>query len=361
MKKLQLKLIPIISIFMLFLFAIASIGFFNFNQNITMAQSNQTNSNFFLNVLDRSGNQLLTDTETTFNGKKAYVYQWKDVSKLVLNFDPAKRIPGKAYNEKMQECYDLTVEVQYVQGFRQEASWTRFNTLTFYTNTQTGEESYLNFANIKPEFVVDQGITGIDQTASNTQVNIGTWGIYRFRSVINGQDTLSDYFIIEPTLEILEAPKIVYETIPSQSTLLNAFNFSLANNETFKYINKENLVWYVLGKSTDGATYALTFSDINSGKDEFSGCSTAFAETYSRTGQTFTFDSMGVQGDWQVWCEYNYDGKVESSIKSNVQKVKTGNKLSVGTIVWIVIGISLLAIGVSIGISLYKVKRERIY
>lgn len=361
MKKIQLKLIPIISILMLFLFAIASTSFFNFRNNSAMAQSSQTNQNFYLTVLDRSGNQLLTNEESTFNGQKAYIYQWEDVSKLVLNFDPAKKIPTKNLDENNQEIYSMTVEVQYVQGFYQESSWTTFNTLTFYTNQQTGENSYLNFTELKPEFNVDQGITGIDQTASNTQVSIATWGIYRFRLVINGQDTLSDYFVIEPTLEILEAPKIVYEIVPSQNTLLNAFNFSLSNNETFKYIKKENLIWYVLGKSTDGATYSLTYSDINSGRDDFSSCSTAFAETYIRTGQTFYFDSLGIEGEWKVWCEYNYDGNPESTIKSNIQKVTTGNKLTAKTIIWILVGVSVFAIGVSIGISVYKMKRERIY
>lgn len=361
MKKIQIKLISVIAIFILFLFAISSMSFSNFINLSTMAQSSQSNQNFYLTVLDRSGNQLLTDNESTFNGQKAYIYQWEDVSKLVLNFDPSKKIPTKNLDENDQEIYSMTVEIQFVQGFYQEASWTRFNTLTFYTSTQTGENSYLNFAELKPEFNVDQGITGIDHTASDTQVSIATWGIYRFRLIINGQDTLSDYFVIEPTLEILEAPKVIYEAVPSQSTLLNAYNFSLSNNEKFKYIKKENLTWFAIGKSTDGATYSLTYSDINSGRDDFSGCSTALAETYNRNGTTFLFDSLGVEGEWQIWCEYNYDGNPESTIKSNVQKVTIGNKLTVGTIIWIVIGVSLLAIGISIGISVYKMKRERIY
>lgn len=359
MEKRKIKLIPIISFLLLILFAISGIGFLGFNNSYSLAEESQTGKNFYLNVYDRSGSLLLSETQDTFNGTTAHIYQWEDAKKFVFNIDASQNVPPTR-EEGGIKYYSMTIEVQYVQGYYEEVAWTNVNTLLVYSNTQYGDDSYLNFAEMKPELDIDQGVTGTDLSSSK-QVIISTWGVYRFRLVINGQDTLSDYYVIEPTKEILEAPKVEYEITPSQTTLHNAFNFSLQNKDKYRYIDKSKLIWYVLGTANDGTTYALTFTDLNSDHDSFKDCSTALEETYARTGQTFHFDGKGIAGEWQVWCEYNFDGNPESTLKSNVTKVITGTKFDYSIIIWIVIAVAGLAIIVTISVSVYKVKREKVY
>ena len=70
MKKSKFNLIPIISIFMLILFAVCSMSFFENKTNNSFAQSAQSNSTFYLDLYDRNGNLFSTDTEGVFNGEK---------------------------------------------------------------------------------------------------------------------------------------------------------------------------------------------------------------------------------------------------------------------------------------------------
>lgn len=358
MAKRKTNLIALISIFMFFLLAVTGMNLMGLSKT-TYAESAQTNENFYLSVFDRDSNILITQEEETFNGKKAYIYQWSDTNKFVLNIDASKKIPTKSYKQGV-ETYDLTIEVEYLQGYYQKVAWTNYNTLLLFSNTQQGENSYLNFASLHPELNIDQGIEGAD-LASGAQVKISSWGIYRFRMVINGQDTYSDYFVVKPTLEVLEAPKISYRTTPSQVSLHSAYKFSLKNENKYKYIDKSKLVWYALGTAEDGTTYALTYKDISSGKKDFKNCSTALYETWERTGQSFYFDDKGVAGEWKIWCEYNYDGDDATTLKSNVEKIKSGQKIKPYVTALIIIGVAFVSIGITIGICVYKNKRERIY
>lgn len=355
MKKSKINLISFISVLMLLLLILISFNFVNFADNYSRAETTQTNENFYVSVYDREDSELISDIETTFNGSKAYIFQWEDTKSLILNLDPAKRIPTVSY-ENGVEVYKLTIEIEYLQGYYRNVAWTNYNSVLFYSNTQRGTNSYQNFSKIKPEFDIDKGYVGTD-LASGVQVNVATWGIYRFRMVINGQDTYSDYFVIEPTLDIYVAPQITYKTTPSQVTLHSAYSFSLKNGNEFKYIDKSKLIWYVLGKAADGTSYSLTFSDINSGKEDFKNCSSALYETWSRTGQTFYFDDNGVTGEWKVWCEYDYDG----ILKSNVQTIKTGEKVQFSTVIWIVLGVAGLCVIVTIIICVVKNKKEKVY
>jgi len=359
MKKTKSYLISFLAIIILILFAFSSISFLNFNKNISCAQTAQSNENLYIDVYDRDGNTFATETETYFNSQKAYIFQWEDVEKLVLNIDASKNIPTKNYKDGV-EIYNLTIEVQFLQGYYNKVAWTNFKTLLLYSETQTGEDSYKNFINSKPQLNIDNGISGTD-LQSQLQVNISTWGIYKFRMVINGQDTNSDYFIIQPAQEIFNSPKIQYKTTSSQITLHNAYNFSLKNADEYKYIDPSKIIWYALGETENGNTYSLTFSDINSGKSDFVNCVSGIYEAYTRTGKTFYFDDNGVVGTWKIWCEYSYDGSSANIQKSNVQTIKTGQPFTSMTLIWIILGVGLLCVVITILICLFKIKREKVY
>lgn len=358
MTKNKFKLVPILAIFMLFICAITSISLFSQNIQYSMAESAQRNENFYLTAFDRDGSQLFTEEETIFNGSKAYVYKWEELKTFKFNFDPTKKVPTKNYDQGV-ETYNFVVEVEHIKDYPENVpTWNPNNNvsikaLTVCSKIEKGPDSYLNIANWQEaKFDIDRGTTGeyIGET-----VNISTWGIYRFRYSINGYEhAVSDFFIVLPTQEVSEAPRTQY----TEQGLNEPFIFTLKNANVFKYVDQENLVWYALGKSNDGGTFCLTYDDINSGRKEFENCS-PIEKTYARTGSRFVFDDLGYTGNWKIWCEYN--GNEASIMKSNTQKIYTGNNFNKMTILWIVLGAGVLAIIICISIAAYKVKRERIY
>lgn len=367
MKKTKSLIFYIIAFLVMFLYIFSGINFSSVKTHTfaqdsqTYIQSAQTNDNFYLNAYDRNGNMLTAENETTFDGgKKAYIFNWEDIEKFQINIDAAKKIPPKNY-QSGEEVYNLIIQVEFLQGYYNKASWTNLKTLQLYSETQSGENSFENFINTKPHFNIDNGIKGED-VVTKLQASISGWGIYKFKMIINNyQETYSDYFIVQPTQELFITPKISYKTSPSQITLHSAYTFSLKNPDDFKYVDPSKITWYALGKAQNGNTYSLTFNDINSGKKDFENCTSGLYDVYTRTGKTFYFDDNGVTGTWKIWCEYSYDGSSANILKSNVQTIKTGQPFTSSTLIWIILGVCVLCAGITILICVIKIKKEKIY
>lgn len=340
------------------------------NSTTSFALTSQTNENFYIDVIGRNGNTL-TAQSTTYNGGTAFVFQWEETSKFIFNINASASIPPAVY-ENSQPVYKLTISIEYLKGYKNNSTFYQANTIykeSEYSKTVRGEGSYSQFVNYSPEFDIDAGTSG--QYLDNTSAQINEWGIYRFKLLINSQQTYSDYFIIEPTREILENGKAVSPIIkstprpPTEESFHATYFLELTNNETFKYIDTQKLIWYVYGVAEDGRTYIFSYQDVN--KEEFADkfTNTLWSENEGvpvRTGRTFYFDDRGISGTWQVWCEYQYEGAYDDQIvKSNVIELKTGNSIHNLTVLWIALSIAVVSFGVTLGICIYKVKREKVY
>ena len=236
--KSKTKLIPFISFLLLFLFAIVGTNVLSLGKSFTADAVEFYTGCLTVNVIDRKDKVVSTNHTTTYNGEKAYIYNWEDVKKFTFSFEVS---PGVA--ETNFTTFTFRLQVYYKQAYKDEV-WTNAIPKTFTELTETGENSYLKFNDISETFSIDD-ITTVEYNGAKAE--IGTWGIYKFRVTINNieYDT-SDFFIIEPTQEVLEAPKIAYETTSSKTGLRNAYNFHLTNYELYQFIDRSNLKWYGL-------------------------------------------------------------------------------------------------------------------
>lgn len=379
MQKLKIKSFSAISILILCLFIITSMIFFgltpSYYADALYEEVPQSYEHFYLDVVNREGRNVIIDSNHKLDDDEAitvqgytpysFIFQWKDIEKFVLNYDAEKSsIPPQQVNiEDELEVYKLLIEIEYFPAYYKDitTSWNNLNTtrIKLFETTEKGAINDESYKNLKGsiEFNIDKGTTG---EYNGLPVQVNSWGIYRFRYTINNKnETFSDFFIIEPTTEIFgDAPKVTYTTYSSQQGLHNAYTFSLKNEEVYRYIDQSRLVWYVLGQSSEGTSFCLTYEDIDSGKKEFENCANALFSTATRTGQTFRFDT-DIEGEWKVWCEYQ--NPTGSILKSNTQKVHTGQAISFTIVIWLLVSVVVLSITVTIAICAWKSHREKIY
>ena len=346
------------------------------NSNIANAapsssNSMQTNQNFTISVLDRNtGYESSKFTTADLSFGKCFVYQWKDVNLIKFNYNPnIGDPPPKKYQVESRpqtEYYDLSISIEYLQEYKEKGIFDGSAELKLiegaYTTSVSGIDSYKTLSTLPSNFVfsIDQGRSSM--TASGQAFQIKEWGIYRFKLLINGQETYSDFFAIEPTKEIKETPAYKYSTTSSESSLHNDYIFTITNVEKYKYIDIEKLVWYVTGKSEDGTMYILTPEDLQ--LEQFVG--KAYnplypAVPYSRNGLTFRFDDGGIAGKWDVWCEYHYEGSLNDPLISEVAHIKTGTFIKASTIILIVLAAMVVSVVLVLIFALVRAKKDKVF
>ncbi len=314
---------------------------------------------FSIDVFNREGTKIINENYYNFNDGNAKIFLWKDVKEFQFNIDFSSYTPTTKPDEP---SYDIKINIDYLRGYK-EASWDSSSRYTFtnierYSQSLRGENSYLNLASF-PAFNVDEGITAL--TTTNITASAKEWGIYQFTLLNNGRAiATSDYIIIEPTRDIYTRPETKMEVTSSETSLRDAYKFSLVNEEEYRYIDSSKLIWYAKGQTPDGTTYAFSKGDLTI--PEFSNCDDGLYEEGSktRTGLNFIFEDDGKFGKWEIWCVYQADDS-SHLLKSDRTKIETKLEKSYSYIIWIVVALSVVAIGVTIGISIYKTKREKVY
>lgn len=347
------------TIFSLIILAVMLIAFIPFN-SIFSSASAVTDESFIVDVYGRGGNMLLKPPTTEFNGGNAYIFNWKDVSKFVLNIDTSKKTPPFR-EEGGTPYYTATIKIEYLKGYAEYGGWgegafVSFENLPAYTKIVRGTDSHLNLSEFKPEFNIDEGITS--ESLGSTQTAKG-WGIYKFTLDINSQQTESEYFIIEPTKEVANDPAVTFTTVVSDTSIRDAYQFSLTNAEEYKYIDTNKLVWYAKGQTLDGKIYAYSKSDI--GTPKFTDCGNNYLyDNPSRTGLTFLFDDSGKYGKWDVWCEYRPEapGNPRDGVTTTIETKADFNYVIIIVIVTV---IATIAIAFTVGVSIFKIKKEKVY
>lgn len=197
---------------------------------------------------------------------------------------------------------------------------------------------------------------GIDAKSTTNTSTVGYgYGLYKFAINFNGtNDVIVYYFAILPD-EIPEntSPEIAYYITKSNS-LLTAYEFMITTND-FNYIESSKIHWYVIGESKDGIKYVLTQAD-HQALDKPENYNYIW-ENVEQTGQTFYFDSNGLEGTWTVYC------KIEgTNITSNSIEVVTTKQWITPTIIYISIGVFCGLIILTLIITLIvQRKKEKIW
>ncbi len=363
MKVKKINIIYLISIILLasLLFAFLPININKISKAEETKQGEMTLANgiFSIDVIGRDG-KLLFDTPGSFNNETAHIYDWKNAEKFIFNINTSGYNPPVKYDEEKQPYYDVSIIIDYVNGYKESAVWesdhrVHFEELGNFKTTVRGVDSHLTLSTkFKPVFEIDKGVLS---TESGTTKSAKEWGIYKFTLSINGALTESDFIIIEPTTIIYNAPQTKMKPTTSDTSLRTAYFFTLENEEEYRYIDKSKLVWHAKGKTQDGKTYAYSKADTE--RPDFSGLPFLY-DNPNQTGLTFKFDDNGKYGKWEIWCEYQAEN---SSIihTSQITKIETKVKISYLYIILISVGVVILAVGITVGIGFYRKKKEKVY
>lgn len=369
-KKFFFSLILCIFSAIMFFSTFSSIRFTSAEENTS--QQLQTNQAFTVSMLNRSNKKENTNfTQATLAFGNCFIYKWSEIGSIKFNYNPEISIPPIKYQDPTKpetEYYDLSISIEYIQRYKdisvfyQPFSNGYKNIESAFSTTITGNQSYTKLKKLVNEFTfsVDEGKTG---SVEGQTIRIKDWGIYRFKLLVNGKQTHSDFFFLEPTMSIEKSPTTTYHTTSSTTSLHNNYVFSIKNLDEYKYIDPAMLKWYVRGKSTDGVLYALTEQDLT--HEQFVG--NAFEPLYSnyakesRSGLTFRFDDNGVSGSWEIWCEYKYYGSTEDTLSSKITVIDTETHMNYALFIGAIAGVFLFAIGVTILFASIRAKKDKVY
>ncbi len=347
---------------------------FSFGGSRASAEStsiaSQTNKNFTISLYDRAtGEESTSFATTTLPFGRCFIYQWADTNKITFNYDPTiGDAPKKKYKDDTDptsEYYDLSISIEYLQAYKDVSVFYSNDVKIIekaFTTSVSGIDSYTLLANLPQtfQFNIDDGRTAF---VDEETIRVRQWGIYRFKLLVNDEETYSDFFIIEPTTKIKKIPELSFYPTSSNSSLHNDYIFSVTNLDEYRYIDSSKLVWYVTGKGEDGTMYILTSADLN--LDQFKDkLFTPLYPDYSndaRNGLSFRFDDRGTTGAWEIWCEYNYHNSTDQPLVSKVVKINTGSQISYEIIIWILSAVSVLAIVLAIVFGIRRAKKDKIY
>ena len=325
----------------------------NFNSSASSGTLGTGNTVTVYNRADR----VVTDfTESSYEEGLALVSPWQTTKSFVIRYvrDEEHLPTGLPTEIEGVVNYTMTLTIEYKQVYLDN----RFeggDKITFTNVINETRNSLDELEQISFTLDIDNGIT-------QNEVTIGGWGIYRFTLSVNGLNSVSNYYFIEPTMTLSQELQTSYSQVIAPNAMHYSYDFTLNNIDNFKYYDISCFKWYVLGEANDGTRYAYISDDLQ--REDFAECTQVLYPSLSdwnRQGLTFHFNDNSISGKWTVWVEFQAHNSSDSPIQSAKTTVETGTPISDMTIVYIVVAIAVVAIIVSIGIAIYKNKRERVW
>lgn len=291
--------------------------------------------------------------------KNMTIYQWQQLQGFTISFDESKLESGKEPPKAEDEKYTMTLNVRYAPLLSEAVP--ENDEFVIYENVLEPviADNYTDLESFT--FYVDEILTDTFNLLSQGEVEISTqgWGLYQFIIDINGAQSTSNYIAVDPNhLEEGTTFSIAYEDDYTFSGH-NAYKFYVvgATSDELKYVRKDYFVWYVYGKDFSNKNYVLTAADATG---EYAGYDSLYS-TVERTGDTFYFDDNGVAGNWNVYCVYQDDFNGAEITSTQSHAVMTGDVIEPGTIVWIVVGISVAVLAIVIVVIVVSVKKEKVW
>lgn len=188
----------------------------------------------------------------------------------------------------------------------------------------------------------------------------GGWGVYIFTFNCMDKSTSGSYaYELLPTnLSDLKqsALSVSAEKVSSSSSINDAYLFSV--NEEFQYINRELITWKIKGTGSDGKKYVLVEADKTADNEE----PLYQEQAIKRTGPSFKLDTS-IQGKWTAEVIID-DGTLENGIAVNrrtavSEEVSTIKPFSTQAIIWIVTGVTVVAVAIVAAIIIVNIKKEK--
>ena len=319
------------------------LGGINLFPHTNALDENQNNEFFQVRLYDTSNAELTAERVAPFADETgtiddAFVYNIAYLKEVHLDFDFTKLSNDqKDQIGLVDNAYKLTITIEYMQGYT-DSTWTTANVQTrTLTRTLAAGNSYTKF---NDEIL--------------TMQTFGSWGIYRFKMALNNFTAVSDFFVIEPTLEVNKKPQV---EIYDEGLHTYKFNLDEVTADAYKNIDPTTLKWYAYGIASDGSTYALLAEDTQ--LSGFAGCAYLY-EDIERSGLEFTFEKPEFASTWQVWCEYRYHNGT-STLESNKVEFKVGPPTRPFPYVWVIVGACILFLAVTTLAVGIKAKKDKVY
>lgn len=355
MKRNLVKLnLTIIVTFLCILLLALGVNIPNFNSSASSGTLGTSNTVTMYNRADRVVNDF---TESSYEEGLALVSPWQTTKSFVIRYvrDEEHLPTGLPTETEGVVNYTMTLTIEYKQVYL-DNNFEGGNKITLSNVINETRNSLDELEQIRFTLNIDEGLSINDMT-------IGGWGIYRFTLSVNGLDSVSDYYFIEPTMTLNpELLQTSFSQVIAPNAMHYSYDFTLSNLDNFRYYDTSCFKWYVLGEANDGTRYAYISDDLQ--REDFAECTAVLYPSLSdwnRQGLQFHFNDNSISGKWTVWVEYQAHNSSDAPIQSEKTTVETGSPFTNLTIVYIFVAIAVVSIIVSIGIAIYKNKRERVW
>lgn len=328
----------------------------SYSENFNVTMQNQDGE-----TIDAgSGATSLIYGGTTTNDYAYSTLNWADLRNFVIDFDVS--ILPDATN--FEYSYSVSWTPAIITDGKADFSTAHTVTNEIFSKTAKTKSDVITQFN----FIIDDlSMTGenvfraseiLDETNGLYQSH-GGWGLYVFSFNYSQTGSLtSQVFEVKPTdVNTLEEPSVKITEKASNLGMKSSYLFTLS--DSFKYVDRSLMVWYIEGTGRDGLKYVLTPDDIK----EISDRPIYDTSSYYRNGYSFDFDTS-IEGTWVATCKIytqTPEENVEPKYIVSSAEVSTEKGMSTQAIIWIVVGAAIVAsIIVAITIVL-SIKRERVY
>lgn len=302
------------------------------------------------------------DTNTSFPTTS---YDWKDVKYFKLSLSGKESLDATGNYRFGVVFIPTEIESSTLNSANSAKQEKVFYQQTNVSKTAIPDEVY---------FFVDENLNAYRTTAMTVAVGAvddqvfedttefsyatqGGWGTYIFSFYFeHGTESAITYSRLcelkTTKLETIQnnALSISVKEVSSAQSISSAYLFSV--NEPFLYVNRENISWKISGTATDGTKYVLRPADVTAENE-----STLYQNNSSVNyrGATIKLDTE-IQGKWVATATIEEDTVVRTATSEEVSTIKP---FSTAVIIWISIGVALVAIGAVIAIITVNIKKER--
>lgn len=286
---------------------------------------------------------------------------WSDLRNFVVSFDISS-IPDAT---NFEYSYSVSWTPAVITDGKADFSTAHTVTKDIFKKTAATKSDVITEFNFIIDDLSMEGenvyrATKILQDANNNLYQThGGWGLYVFSFNYSQTGALTSAVLeVKPTdVNTLEEPTVKITEKSSNLGMKSSYLFTLS--DSFKYVDRSLMVWYIEGIGRDGLKYVLTPSDI----EEISDKPIYDTSSYYRNGYSFDFDTS-IEGTWTTTCKI-YTQTPEEGISPKYEvssaEVSTEKGMTTQAIIWIVVGAAIIAsiiVAVTIVVS---IKREKVY
>lgn len=299
--------------------------------------------------------------------KVYYCFNWKDISYLYFEIDSSV----KSQTDITVNSYSLVVSSKKTEDY---------SSIGYDENETTILSTELvqnNFAKQTFSYYIDKSS---EKNEDTNRAYGNDYGLYKFdlkyTMIENGEEethtqSVGQVYIaiipdnIDKVIENLSEDDLknlsLLYSVSSSNRLMNAYNFYLSNEELFKYVNPNYIVWNVTGQDKDKNYYIL--SDEQKYLDEkYNSYKSIWDNQLPSTpyGTSFLFDSNDIEGYWTIHCHI-YNSKGEESLylhADNISTVKTKQSFKWWIIILVVGIILIISTATTIIVLLLKKHKE---